>query len=476
VNPLLIVVIASATVLICILKLRLHPALALIVAAFVTAFLTGPDNLVNYAQFQELNAKQTQDLLQLSQGKRITQAFGNTAGKIGILIALASIIGAALMRSGAAERIIRGILWLIGKKRTSSGLLFGSFTLAIPVFFDTVFYLMIPLVKSLSIRNKNKFALFLMSVIAGGVMAHSLVPPTPGPLFVAQELNIDLGIMMIGGIVVGLVTIAAGSFYAHWISKRKNLPMRETLEISNQELLQMTALPAENLPSFFWSILPVILPVILITSNTFSSMFGEINLTSAHTNSSILYQVIHTLGDPSTALLLSAIIACLLMWKNTSQTDFQKFIVEAVKSASTIILITAAGGAFGQMMQQTGVGVYIGDVAQDYQFAILPFAFIITAMIRTAQGSATVAMITAIGIVGGLSSDSLPFHPVYIALAIGCGSKIFAWMNDSAFWIITQMAGMKETETIRYFSTLLTVMALAGLFLVMILSYFFPLV
>ena len=129
------------------------------------------------------------------------------------------------------------------------------------------------------------------------------------------------------------------------------------------------------------------------------------------------------------------------------------------------------------MMQQTGIGIKVAELASHYQMAILPLAFVITAVVRTAQGSATVAMVTAIGVMSGLANMAdLAFHPVYIALVIGCGSKIFAWMNDSAYWIITKMVGMTEKETIRHFSYLLAVMGVSGLVAVMILAQVFPMV
>lgn len=126
------------------------------------------------------------------------------------------------------------------------------------------------------------------------------------------------------------------------------------------------------------------------------------------------------------------------------------------------------------MMQQTGIGIRVAGMVTNYQLALLPLAFLITAVVRTAQGSATVAMVTAIGIMGGLGNSGLQYHPVYIAMAIGCGSKIFAWMNDSAYWIISSMSGMKERETIRHFSLLLMVMGISGLIAIMIFSRILP--
>ncbi len=464
-DPIIIILIGTAVVLFCIIVLKLHAAISLLLAALFTALLTPPELIIAYATHSGMSESQALAFSQVSVGKRLATAFGNTSGKIGILIALASVIGTALMRSGGAERIIRGLLGLFGKKNTGVALLSGSFTLAIPVFFDTVFYLMIPLVKSASVRNPRKFGLYLMAIIAGGVMAHSLIPPTPGPLFVAEEIGIDLGAMIIGGLVVGAITVTAGYLYALWANRRWDLPMRDTPDISIEDLKQFSEKENRELPNIWLSLLPIILPILLITGNTFSNMLMEGNIVN----------ILSTLGDANIALFISAIIAMILLWRQIKDTKaFKKYLTEALTSAGMIILITSAGGAFGQMLQQTGIGIKVGEMAANYQMALLPLAFIITAVVRSAQGSATVAMVTAIGVLSGVVTMGLKFHPVYIALAIGCGSKIFAWMNDSAFWIITKMSGMEIEETIKHFSYLLMVMALAGLAAVMVLSAVFP--
>lgn len=472
-----IILIGTATVLFCIIRLRLHAAVALLLAALVTALLTSSDQILAYALHQGMTDTQAQSLVNMSLGKRLATAFGSTSGKVGILIALASIIGTSLMRSGAAERIVRGLLGLFGKKNTSLAFLSGSFTLAIPVFFDTVFYLMIPLVKSVAIRDRRKFSLYLMTIIAGGVMAHSLIPPTPGPLFVAEEMGIDLGAMIIGGLVVGAVTVICGYLYALWANKRWDLPMRDTAEISTEDLKQFSEKSNDDLPNIWISLLPIVLPIILITGNTFSKM----NLESLGTNASDFQikvgEIFALLGDANIALFVATIIAMALLAKRLNDRAlFKKFIFEALSGAGMIILITSAGGAFGQMLQQTGIGIRVGELASGYHMAILPLAFFIAAAVRTAQGSATVAMVTAIGVIGGLAQSDLAFHPVYIALAIGCGSKVFAWMNDSAFWIITKMSGMEEKETVKFFSFLLMVMGFSGLVAVMLFSKLFPFV
>jgi GntP family gluconate:H+ symporter len=477
-SPITIVGIGISTVLFSIIVLRLHAAIALLIAALLTGLITSENLVFQYSIDSGMQESQALLLSKQLIGSRLSAAFGNTVGKIGVLILLASIIGAALMKSGGAERIIRSVLGLVGKKNTPLAFLAGSFTLGIPVFFDTVFYLMIPLVKSISIRNPKQFSFNLMAVIAGGVMAHSLIPPTPGPLFVAKELGVDIGVMMIGGLIVGSFTALSGYIYALWANKKWDLPMRDTADISIAELQENADEPTEKLPSLWFSLVPIILPIFLIAGNTVLSMLSNSGRLDNLETIKALVPIFKVLGDSNIALFISAFIAMILLWQRIKDaTVFGKYMTEAISSAGMIILITGAGGAFGQILQQTGIGTSVGDLAGNYHFAILPLAFLITAVVRTAQGSATVAMVTAIGVMSGFQgADGYGFHPVYLALVVGCGSKIFAWMNDSAFWIITKMSGMHEKETIRFFSYLLTVMGFSGLFIIMILARLFPFV
>jgi GntP family gluconate:H+ symporter len=223
--------------------------------------------------------------------------------------------------------------------------------------------------------------------------------------------------------------------------------------------------------------MPVILPIILIAGNTTLEMIAATK--DADTDSILirLLDIFKIIGEANIALFIAALVAMYLLWVRLKDTkQFEKFITESLMSAGMIILITAAGGTFGQMLQQTNIGEDVGKLAQTYKAAILPLAFFISVVVRTAQGSATVAMVTAIGVISGLGAAGFGFHPVYLAIAVGCGSKIFPWMNDSAFWVITRMSGMEEKETIRFFSYLLTVIGFSGLIIVMILSNLFPLV
>jgi GntP family gluconate:H+ symporter len=260
--------------------------------------------------------------------------------------------------------------------------------------------------------------------------------------------------------------------YGIWLNRRQSIPLRATKDTSLEELKGWLDKDTAQLPSFFMSNLPIALPVFLIAGRTILTNIAIQMPDGIHGFFAIA-------GNPVIALFIGTVIALTLMAKQLAYRlkELKKPVEEAIYSAGTIILITSTGGAFGAMLQQTSIGTWLADMAPQYKLATLPLAFFITAIIRTAQGSATVAMITAVGMLTVLNAPgALDFHPVYLAIVIGCGSKIFPWMNDSGFWIIGKMSGFTESETIRNFSVLLTIMGLAGLVVTMVLAWLFPLV
>ncbi|MDB4614755.1 GntP family permease [bacterium] len=396
-------------------------------------------------------------------GKRIANAFGSTCGKVGILIGMASIIGICLLESGAADRIVRSALNAMGEKSAPFAFIGSGFMLGIPVFFDTVFYLMIPLGKALRMRTGRNYLLYVLTIIIGGTMAHSLVPPTPGPLFVAEQLGVDLGVMMLGGCVVCVFTSIYGYIHASLMNRFFELPLRESPDLPLAELEKLTQRDESQLPGLFVSVLPIVLPVVLIAGNTIIGRFSD-------SFSPGFLKISANLGDKNIALVLSTIIALwILVRQKGTLKELSPSIQSAIASAGGIILITAAGGAFGKVLQQTGVAGLINDMPKTSPAMIVTIAFLITTAIRTAQGSATVAMITAVGILSGLAaSGDLGFDPLYLALAIGCGSKPIGWMNDSGFWVMTKMSGMTEGEGLKYITPMASMMGVVGLLVVIV--------
>jgi len=405
-------------------------------------------------------------------GERVATTFGGYCGKIGILIALAAIIGKCLLDSGAADRIVRSALNVVGERGAPVAFVCSGFLLGIPVFFDTVFYLMIPLGKSLRIRTGRNYLLYILTIVAGGTMAHSLVPPTPGPLAVAEELNIDLGTMIIAGCLVGLCSSTAALFYALLINRYFEVPLRESPDFSLADIEKMANRPTSELPSLLVSLLPILLPVVMIAGFTFLVNFQFVSKSSA------MYPFLATIGNKNIALGVGAVIAMitLVVVKRSTFKELATSVQAALASGGVIILITAAGGAFGATMKEAGIASLISELGDYSTPIILTLAFLVTTAIRTAQGSATVAMLTAVGILAAFADPArLGCHPVYLALAIGCGSKPIAWMADSGFWVICKMSGMTEGEGLRFISPLSILMGIVGLLVTLLGATLFPL-
>jgi GntP family gluconate:H+ symporter len=341
-----------------------------------------------------------------------------------------------------------------------------------------VFYLMMPLGKAMRLRTGKDYLLYVLTIVAGGTMAHSLVPPTPGPLFVAEHLQVNLATMILLGCLVGVCASAAGYWFACWVNRRSELPLRESPDFSAADMRAAEQLDERQLPPFSLSLLPIVFPVLLITARTVLDSSSESTADGGWGLTSLI-SLAHTLGDKNVALMLAAGIAlATLAWqKRSTPKDLAAAVQTALAGGGIIILITSAGGAFGGAVRQCGIAEEIARLTGDVPpLLILPIAFLITTMIRTAQGSATVAMMTAVSVLGHFAEPGgLDFHPVYLALAIGCGSKPIAWMNDSGFWVICKMSGMTEAEGLRTVTPMTALMGLSGLMATMTLAWIMPL-
>lgn len=437
-----------------ILLLRLPAFLSLIFAALLVTLLTPSLESV---------------------GQRVATGFGDTCANIGLLIAMAAIISKVLLESGAAEQIVRTMLRWCGVRNAPLAFLVAGFVIGIPVFFDAVLLLLLPLGKAMAARRPENYLLYVLSIIAGASMAHSLVPPTPGPMAVASMLHVEVGLMILGGLVVGAFAVVAGFAYATWINRRMPVPLRESGSVSFEELEDLASRDYETLPPFWLALSPILLPILLVSGNSIvTAVWGVKEIAESP------MWIVGEIGDKNVALAIGAATALLMLafQKRRVRTGPSTAIQSALASAGVIILITAAGGAFGVSLQQAGVGPRIEQLAVDYRIPVLPLAFGITMLIRVAQGSATVAMITAGGILAGFATDpvALGFHPVYLALAIGCGSKPFPWLNDSGFWLISRTCGLTESETLKSSSTMISVMGCSGMVIVWTLAKLFPFV
>ena len=454
-HPLVILVIGVAIVLSMILVLRINAFIALITAAFAVSLL------VEGAAGEKIS--------------RVGAAFGNIAGSIGIVIALAAVIGRALMDSGAAERIVVSLMGLFGEKRAKYALMGSGFVLSVPVFFDTVYYLLVPLARSLFRKTKKNYLLYITAIVAGGAVTHTMVPPTPGPLFMANELGVDLGIMIGLGAMVGLPMSIAGVLVCGWLNDRLKIPMRSVAGAPEPEPIDESALPP-----LWLSLLPVVLPVVLITMRTTTSALIDNGI--AGDAIIVANQISGVLGNPSFALLFSAAIAVFMVakWRGRSLADLSTDAEQSLMSGGLVILITAAGGAFGAMLREAGiqgaVESMVGGDANAGGLSVLIIAAMVASLIKFAQGSGTVAMITTSTIFAGIgfTSEGLGFNMVYLACAIGSGSLIGDWMNNSGFWIFAKMSGLTEQETLKTWTVLTAAMGLVGLIVTLTLALLLP--
>lgn len=480
----LIVALSVAVVLICILVLKMHAFLTLLLAGLLVAALTGTSALEQHAAQNVQEKKWTpaaaETFSHSSAVSRVASEFGTTAGKIGILIALASVIGGCLSESGAATAIVDRLLKLTGPRRAPEALAVSSFIIGIPVFFDTVFYLMVPLARSLRRVVGKDYVLFILAILAGGSIAHSLVPPTPGPLVVADELEIDIGTMLSVGLLVGGISSVLSLAAARLINRCVDVPLREIAgesvpqdgDADEAEVVDVSAEAARK-PKFFESLLPILVPVVLITiGSVLKYLVG-----SGAVEKGTLTEVIAFLGDKNIAIAIGLGFAMALT-RYIEVGQRTSLVSRSLASAGNIILITAAGGAFGAMLRQAGIASAVESLVHaNAGLLLLPVAFAVTTSIRTLQGSATVAMITAAGVLQGLAfSDQLPFHRVYLAMAIGAGSKPVSWMTDSAFWVITRMSGMTEAEGLKVISPMSIAMGLSALLVTVLMAWLFPMI
>jgi H+/gluconate symporter-like permease len=515
-----------------IIGLRINAFIALIAAALTVSFLA---DMIPVPEGEVRAAVSAPEKF-----NRVAVEFGVMAGKIGLLIGFAAVVGEAMIRSGAADRIVMALLSLLGVKRAPWALMGGGFVLSVPVFFDTVFYLLVPLARSLYASTKKNFLLYVLAISAGGAITHTLVPPTPGPYFMAVALGVPIGTMIGVGALVAFPAAVAGIFVAKFLDAKVPIASLEdkdestggiARDLENAEPKELTS------PIPLWeALIPVLLPVLLISGDTIVDTFkvpvvsgevtvvardaftvsagdkeykgnpadfdnditvgetiefmtqdaSELGITMApHVGNSYndLKPITGFLGIPALALAISMIFALItwVRWIKPTGLEFSQAVETALLSGGLVILITAAGGAFGAMLKVTNVAADIKMMFEGSEavgMTTLFLAFGMAALLKIAQGSSTTAMITVSSMMAsfGLTEGDLGFNLVYICTAIGAGSCIGSWMNDSGFWIVAKMSGLSETEALKTWTPLLASLGIVSLTMTIILTKVMPLV
>lgn len=447
-NPVVILVISVIILVYLIARVQLPPFIALLLATIAVGVLS-PQIPVGEV------------------GTQTAEGFGQTMIGVGIPILMAAVIAKSLMESGAAERIVRFALTITGNGGIS--LLGSSYVLAIPVFQDNVYYLLAPLARQMRARVGGHLALYTVAIIAGSVVTHTFVPPTPGAIAVATELDIDLGIAILVGAVVALpASIIGGYLCGKLIDSRLEIPLRETMGTSEEDLEEILKTPTEDLPGIVESSSPILLAVVLIAANTIAGVVLP--------EGSAVLSITSFFGDPNIALTIAALIAAWTYFRlEIKERDvFENELTTALKNGGNIIAITAAGGAFGSMLATAGVGEFLTTTLSGIGIPLLFSAWLLSAVMIAATGSITTAMITSAGIVAPTVSQ-LTVHPVYLMMAIGSGSMVLIWYNASGFWLVKEIGGLTQKETLIMYTGVCAVMSVVSLVTVLIASTLIPL-
>ncbi|MFC4410454.1 GntP family permease [Chungangia koreensis] len=417
-------VIGVAALILLVLKTKIHAFLALVIAASLTGIIGGM-NPVDVAS-------------------TISKGFGNTIASIGIVVGFGVMIGRILEVSGAAERLAYSLIRLVGKKKEEWAMAIAGYIVSIPIFVDSAFVILSPLVKALSRKTGKSVVTLGIALGVGLVATHHAVPPTPGPLGVAGIFGVDIGSMIAWGLVFAFPIIISGVLYAKWIGKRiYQIPTEDSLgyerptkEQAYQEFLQLSDERSKELPSLFRSLLPIILPIILIFLNT---------TLSAMELSGGWVDYVLFLGQPIIAVGLALVAAIYALAGDLRREEALERMEEGMTTAGIILLVTGAGGALGQILRDSGAGDFIASKVAELPLPAVLIPFFIATIVRLIQGSGTVAMITAASISAPIVMN-LDVNLALAAQAAALGAMVFSYFNDSLFWVVNRTLGIKDVK------------------------------
>ncbi|MGB9661642.1 MAG: GntP family permease [Moorellaceae bacterium] len=409
-----------------ILRTKIHAFPALIIAAALTGLIGGMPPAVG-----DVNV-----------AKSITTGFGNTLASIGIVIGFGVMMGRLLEVSGAAERMAYTFLKYLGRGKEEWALAATGYVVSIPIFCDSGFVILSPLAKALSSKTKKSVITLGVALAVGLVATHHAVPPTPGPLAVAGIFKVDVGKMILAGLIFALPVTIAGVLYARWLGKKiYQLPKEDGTgwERSEYKPSTITGISLEertDLPSASMAFAPIVIPVILIIFNTVLSAL-KLKQTWA--------QYLIFLGNPVIAVGIGLIIAIYGLAPKLSRPEVIKRMEEGVASAGIIILVTGAGGALGQVLRDSGAGNYIANLIASTPMPPVLLPFIVATLVRLVQGSGTVAMITSASITAPILAG-LPVNPLIAAQAATLGAMVYSYFNDSYFWVVNRLLGIEDVK------------------------------
>ena len=424
-------VFAIALLIFLVLRTKIHAIVALVIAASIAGLSAGmaPAGVV----------------------RSITTGFGATLSTIGLVIGFGVMMGRILEISGAAERLAVTLVRWLGEKREDWAMMVTGYIVSIPIFCDSAFVILNPLVRALA-RNTGRSILTLGIALAGGLMlTHHAVPPTPGPLGAAGIFNVDIGLMIFWGVVLTLPGMFTIILYARAMGPRIEAMIRnetgESLTAAEafQEFKRNAAEREKELPPLWLSMLPILVPILLIFLNTVVA-----GIVSASGNpalaDSVPVQICAFIGNPVIAVGLGVVIAVYGLAGKLNRHDTAAELEKGIEAAGIILLVTGAGGALGAVLRDSGTGTYIGEWVATLPLPAVLIPFVIATLVRLIQGSGTVAMITGASISAPILAQIPDVNMVFAAQAACIGSMVFGYFNDSYFWVINRILGVKNAK------------------------------
>lgn len=423
-------IIGIALLIFFVLKTKIHAFLALLIAASITGIIGGmrPTDVVS----------------------TITSGFGSTLASIGIIIGLGVMMGRILEVSGAAEKLAYTLVKKLGKKKEEWAMAVAGYIVAIPIFVDSAFVILQPLVKALSKKTGKSVVALGVALAVGLAATHHTVPPTPGPLGVAGIFGADVGLMILTGLLFSVPIIIVGVLYAKWIgNKIYQLPeaegegfVRPGEKEVYKEFLEAVEEREQNLPSFTKAIMPILIPIILIFLNT---TLGALQDSGVVAMNETFLDYVKFFGNPVIAVALGLIFAIYTLANKLRQAEALDRMEEGIKTAGIILLVTGAGGALGEVLRVSGTGDFIAEQVATWSIPAILVPFFIATFVRLVQGSGTVAMVTAASISAPIVA-TLDVNLVLAAQAAALGAMVFSYFNDSLFWVVNRMLGIKNVK------------------------------
>ncbi|EML9210754.1 GntP family permease [Clostridioides difficile] len=438
-------VISIGILLVSIIKFKVNPFLALLITSIITGFMVRmPINEISTT---------------------ISTGFGNTLGSIGIVIGLGIIFGNILSESRATESIAKGLLAKTGEKNSALAVTTAGFLISIPVFMDAAFVIMMPIIKYVSRVTKKSLMVFVCALGVGTIVGHALVIPTPGPLAVAANVNANVGSFILYSIIVAFpAALIGGWIYGKRFEKYPAYAIDENGREKNLEQgkdsIKIEDDDSSKVPGFGISMFSLLFPILLILISNVFSMFLE--------KGSTMSGVLAFIGDKNIAILLGILVAMGFLKKYINK-PMGDVVIEAADSAGLILLITGSGGAFGSVINASGIGNFLVDTMSGLSISVVVLGFLLSALLRISQGSATVALVTTSSILGP-TILATGMSPVLVGLAICAGGVGFSLPNDSGFWVLSRFSGLSVKDTLNSWTIGGTIAGVVAFIMVLLLS------